>query len=439
MTWQLVLLIIFGALILLLASGIPVAFAFMAINILGALLVWGGSDPIGQFVLSVYSSIAKFALVPVPLFLLMGEVMFHSGVAFKMMAALDRWIGKIPGRLSLLAVAGGTVFATLSGSSMASTAMLGSVLVPEMRNKGYSTSLSVGPILGAGTLAIMIPPTSLGVLLASLAQVNVGSLLMAIIVPGLMMASAFAIYIVVISLLNPKMAPKYDAAPVSWRVRIKETVLYVLPLFTILFLVIGSMLLGLATPNEAAALGAVGCIVLAVIYHKGITWQIVKNTMSGTVKVSGMMLFIVAGSTAFSQILTFTGATQQLVQFASSVKVPVLGIVILMQLVLLLLGMFMEPLSILMVTLPLYIPVATALDVNLIWFCAITLLNMEIGAISPPFGLSLFVVKGVMGDSATMGDIYRGSLPFIGLDLFVMTLMLFVPATVLWLPGLVSG
>ncbi len=439
MTWQLVLLIVFGALILLLASGIPVAFAFMAINILGALLVWGGSDPIGQFVLSVYSSIAKFALVPVPLFLLMGEVMFHSGVAFKMMAALDRWIGKIPGRLSLLAVAGGTVFATLSGSSMASTAMLGSVLVPEMRNKGYSTSLSVGPILGAGTLAIMIPPTSLGVLLASLAQVNVGSLLMAIIVPGLMMASAFAIYIVVISLLNPKMAPKYDAAPVSWRVRIKETVLYVLPLFTILFLVIGSMLLGLATPNEAAALGAVGCIVLAVIYHKGITWQIVKNTMSGTVKVSGMMLFIVAGSTAFSQILTFTGATQQLVQFASSVKVPVLGIVILMQLVLLLLGMFMEPLSILMVTLPLYIPVATALDVNLIWFCAITLLNMEIGAISPPFGLSLFVVKGVMGDSATMGDIYRGSLPFIGLDLFVMTLMLFVPATVLWLPGLVSG
>lgn len=439
MTWQLVLLIVFGALILLLASGIPVAFAFMAINILGALLVWGGSDPIGQFVLSVYSSIAKFALVPVPLFLLMGEVMFHSGVAFKMMAALDRWIGKIPGRLSLLAVAGGTVFATLSGSSMASTAMLGSVLVPEMRNKGYSTSLSVGPILGAGTLAIMIPPTSLGVLLASLAQVNVGSLLMAIIVPGLMMASAFAIYIVVISLLNPKMAPKYDAAPVSWRVRIKETVLYVLPLFTILFLVIGSMLLGLATPNEAAALGAVGCIVLAVIYHKGITWQIVKNTMSGTVKVSGMMLFIVAGSTAFSQILTFTGATQQLVQFASSVKVPVLGIVILMQLVLLLLGMFMEPLSILMVTLPLYIPVATALDVNLIWFCAITLLNMEIGAISPPFGLSLFVAKGVMGDSATMGDIYRGSLPFIGLDLFVMTLMLFVPATVLWLPGLVSG
>ncbi len=222
MTWQLVLLIVFGALILLLASGIPVAFAFMAINILGALLVWGGSDPIGQFVLSVYSSIAKFALVPVPLFLLMGEVMFHSGVAFKMMAALDRWIGKIPGRLSLLAVAGGTVFATLSGSSMASTAMLGSVLVPEMRNKGYSTSLSVGPILGAGTLAIMIPPTSLGVLLASLAQVNVGSLLMAIIVPEPSIG-----YIVVISLLNPKMAPKYDAAPVSWKLK-KQCFMYYL-------------------------------------------------------------------------------------------------------------------------------------------------------------------------------------------------------------------
>ena len=439
MSWEVVLLVIFGALILLLATGIPVAFAFMSINILGALLVWGGSDPIGQFVLSVYASIAKFALVPVPLFLLMGEVMFHSGVAFKMMAALDRWIGKIPGRLSLLAVAGGTVFATLSGSSMASTAMLGSVLVPEMQSKGYSTSLCVGPILGAGTLAIMIPPTSLGVLLASLAQVNVGNLLMAIIVPGLMMAAAFTIYIIVISLVKPGMAPRYEAPPVSWRVRVKEMLLYVVPLFLIIFLVIGSMLLGFATPNEAAALGAVGCIALAVIYHKGISWGIVKNTLGGTVKVSGMMLFIVAGSTAFSQILTFTGATQELVKFAASVDIPTLGIVILMQIVLLLLGMFMEPLSILMVTLPLYIPVATALDVDLIWFCALTLLNMEMGAISPPFGLSLFVMKGIMGDRATMGEIYRGSLPFIALDALVMSLMLFIPATVLWLPGLVGG
>lgn len=439
MSWEVVLLIIFGALVLLLASGIPVAFAFMAINIVGALLIWGGSDPIGQFVLSVYSSIAKFALVPVPLFLLMGEAMFHSGVAFKMMAALDRWIGRIPGRLSLLAIAGGTVFATLSGSSMASTAMLGSVLVPEMRSKGYSLSLCVGPILGAGTLAIMIPPTSLGVLLGSLAQVNVGKLLMAIIVPGLMMAAAFSIYIIVVSLLRRKMAPPYDAPPVSWAVRIKETALYVIPLFTIIFLVIGSMLLGFATPNEAAALGALGTVVLAAIYRKGLNWDVIKRTMGGTVKVTGMMLFIVAGSTAFSQILTFTGATQELVKFAASVQIPALGIVILMQVVLLLLGMFMEPLSILMVTLPLYIPVATALGVDLIWFCAITLLNMEVGAISPPFGLSLFVMKGILGKDVGMGEIYRGSLPFIALDVLVMSLMLFVPATVLWLPNLAGG
>jgi tripartite ATP-independent transporter DctM subunit len=438
MTWQLVLLVVFGGLVLLLASGVPVAFAFMAVNIIGALLIWGGTDPIGQFVLSIYSSISKFSLVPVPLFLLMGEVMFHSGVAFKMMAALDRWIGRIPGRLSLLAVGGGTLFSTLSGSSMASTAMLASVLVPEMQRKGYSTTMSVGPIVAAGTLAIMIPPTSLGVLLASLAQINVGKLLMAIIVPGLMMAVAFAAYIIIRSMLNPKVAPPYDAPSVPWRVRIREALLYILPLASIIFLVIGSMVLGIATPNEASALGALGCFVLAAIYRKGIKWDWLKKSMGGTVKVSGMMLLIVAGSTAFSQILTFTGATGSLVQFAADIDLPRIGILIIMQVVLIVLGMFMEPLSILMVTLPLYIPVAQALEFDLIWFCAIMLLNMEMGAISPPFGLSLFVVKGIMGDSAPLTSIYRSSLPFLALDAGVMTIMIFVPSTVLWLPALMG-
>jgi len=156
------------------------------------------------------------------------------------------------------------------------------------------------------------------------------------------------------------------------------------------------------------------------------------------VKVSGMMLLIVAGSTAFSQILTFTGATGSLVQFAADIDLPRIGILIIMQVVLIVLGMFMEPLSILMVTLPLYIPVAQALEFDLIWFCAIMLLNMEMGAISPPFGLSLFVVKGIMGDSAPLTSIYRSSLPFLALDAGVMTIMIFVPSTVLWLPALMG-
>lgn len=435
MSWETTLLLTIGSLLAFMALGVPVAFAFMAVNILGILLLWNGWDGISQLVLNMYSSVAIFSLAPVPLFILMGEVMFHSGVALRMMDTLEKWMGRVPGRLSLLSVGGGTLFATLSGSSMATTAMLGSILVPEMKNRGYHNSMAIGPILGSGTLASMIPPTALGVLLASLSQISVGKFLLAIIMPGILMALVFAAYIMVRCKLQPHLAPLYETGKITWGEKIRDAVRYILPLGIIIFLVIGVIVLGIATPNEAAALGALGTFVLAFAYNKKVSWELIRKSLEGTLKVTGMMLMIVAGSTAFSQILAFSGATQAVVELATNISIPPIGILLVMQLILIIMGMFMEPLSILMVTLPLFIPIASALDFNLIWFATIILVNMEMAAITPPFGMSLFVMKGILPPETKMAEVYRAGIPFVICDTVVMALMIIFPQISLWLTG----
>ena len=433
MSWEITLLLILGGLVLFMASGLPVAFSFLSINILGIMYFWNGFDGIRQLILSMYSSVAIFSLLPVPLFVLMGEVMYQSGVAFQMMNTLDKWMGRIPGRLSLLAVGGGTLFATLSGSSVASTAMLGSILIPEMKAKGYKNSMSIGPILGSGTLAALIPPTALGVLLASLSQISIGKFLLAIIIPGIILALVFAVYIVIRCKLQPELAPKYEVAKIPWREKVLDGVRYVLPLGFIIFLVIGVIALGVATPNEAAALGALGTYILAFVYKRKISWSLIKNSIQSTLKISGMLLMIIAGSTAFSQIMAFSGVTESLVRQALSLTLPPIGILLIMQAILFVMGMFMEPLSILMVTIPLFIPIAAGLDFNLIWFAVIILMNMEMAAISPPFGMSLFVMKGILPSETKMIEVYKAGLPFLLCDMVAMAIIIIFPQTVLWL------
>lgn len=437
MEWWLILLIIFSALVILFILGVPVAFAFLFVNVIAVYVFWGGGAGLSQMILSIYESVTIFALLPVPLFVLMGEVMFRSGIAPRMMDVLDKWLGRLPGRLSLLAVGGGTLFAALSGSAMAGAAMLGSVLVPEMEKRGYKKPMSLGPILGSGGLAIMIPPSALGVLLAALGRFSVGRFLIAIIIPGLIMAVLYGTYVIGRCWLQPQLAPSYPVPPTSLLEKIRATLQYVLPLSSIVFLVVGLIFLGIATPTEAAALGALGCLALALIY-RGLNWEILKISITGTLQVTIMMLMILTGSTAFAQILAYTGASQGLVEFALSIPLPPICVLIAMQIVLLIMGTFMEPLTIMMVTLPIFMPIVEKLAFNPLWFGAIMLLNMEMATTSPPFGLVLFVMKGVAPPGTTMGDIYKAGLPFLGCDAVAMALMMAFPGLVLWLPGLMQ-
>ena len=437
MEWWMILLLIFSSLMILFLIGVPVAFSFLFVNIICVYLFWGGDAGFAQLIRSVYRSVATFALLPVPLFVLMGEIMFRSGIAPNMMDTLDKWLGRIPGRLSLLAIGGGTLFATLSGSAMAGCAMLGSVLVPEMSKRGYKKSMSIGPIMGSGGLAIMIPPSALGVLLASLCRISVGGILVAIILPGVLMAVLYAVYVVARCLLQPDIAPSYDFTPTPMREKVVLTCKYVLPLGSIIFLVIGLMFLGIATPTESAALGALGCFVLVFIY-KGWDWKTISESISSTLKITVMMFMIMTGAVAFSQILAFTGASSGLVQLATSLNMPPIMIVIFMQIILLFMGTFMEPLTIMMVTLPVYMPIIRDLGFNPLWFGAIMLLNMEMATISPPFGLVLFVMKGVAPEDTSMGDIYKAALPFLACDAVAMGLIMLFPSLALYLPGLMK-
>lgn len=435
MEWPLILLIIFGTLVILMATGMPIAFCFMLINVVGVYAFFGGIAGLEQLILSIYSSLATFVLLPVPLFILMGEVTFQSGLGANIIDIVDKWLGRLPGRLSLLAVGSGSLLSALTGASIASTSLLGSVLVPEMEKRDYKKAMSIGPILGSGGLAIMIPPSSLAVLLGAIGEISVGKVLVAIVVPGLVMAVLYAIYIIGRCWLQPSIAPAYETPPVPLSEKIIATAKYVLPIGFIFFLVVGVIFMGVATPSEAAATGTLGVFIMAFLYRR-LSWEVVKKSIAGTLKISGMVLLIIAGAQAFSQILSFTGASQGLVELATGLPVTPLIIVIMMQVIILFMGGFMEVVAIMMITLPIFVPTILVLGFNPVWFAVLVLINIEMAMTTPPFGINLFVMKGVAPRDTTMGDIYRAALPFLGCDLVAMALTIAFPAVALWLPGL---
>ena len=416
-------------------TGMPVALCFMLINMAGMYLFFGGAAGLEQLITSIYSSLNTFILLPVPLFILMGEVMFHSGIAPVLVETLDKWVGRIPGRLSLLAVAVGTLFSALTGTSLASVAMLGSSLVPDMEKHGYKKPMSLGPILGSGGLAMMIPPSALAVLCGAIAEISIGKILLAIIAPGLLMAAVYAVYIIVRCWLQPDLAPAYEVDPSPIREKVISTVKYVLPQGLVVFLVVGVIFMGIATPSEAAATGAFGTFLIAIIY-KRLTWEVTMKAVKGTLSITGMLFLIIAGAMAFSQILGFSGASAGLSELATGLDLPPIMIIMIMQFIILFLGGFMDVVSIMMIVLPIFVPLVRALGFSPVWFAVLFLLNIEMAGTSPPFGMSLFVMKGVAPKGTTMSDIYLAALPFLGCDLIVMIMLFIFPSMALWLPSL---
>jgi len=424
----------FGGLAVLLLIGLPVAIAFTFVNLVGVYVYWGGAIGLSQLILSIDSSVSTFVLVPVPMFILMGTVMFHSGIAYRMIDVLDQWLGRIAGRLAVLAVGAGALFGTLTGVAMGSVAMLGSTLVPDMERRGYARTLALGSVLASGSLAILIPPSALAVILASLGRFSVGKLLIGIIVPGLVLACVYAVYIVMRCSLQPSLAPAYtvERSPIGQRLR--DTLLYVIPPMSMVVVVIGTIFAGIATPTEAAAVGALMSFIVAAGYGK-LTWPVIKQAVGSATSLSVMVLIVLTGSAAFSQILSFSGVTAAITELATGRDIHPIVVLILMQLVVMVLGMFIEQTSIVLVTIPIFMPIVQTMHWDPIWFGAIMMLNLELATISPPFGLSLFVMKGIAPAGTTMGEVYRAALPFIGLNILVMALMILFPDIVLWLPA----
>ena len=435
MEWYLVLLLFLGSLVALMATGMPIAFAFLLTNTILMFIFWRGLPGIHQLTRSLFASVSTFILLPIPLFVLMAEILFASGIATKLITTLDKWLGRVPGRLGLLAVGSGTVLSTLTGTSISSTAVLGSVLVPEMEMRGYKKPMSLGPILGSGGLAMMIPPSGMAVLLGAIGEMSVGKLLIAIILPGLLMAALYSTYIITRCKLQPSIAPTYEVTPTPLSEKLLDGARYVLPLGFIIFMVTGLIFMGVATPGESAATGALATFALAACFRK-LNWKVLKAAFSATLETTIMLFIIIAGAVAFSQVVAFSGASRGLSEFALGLPLPPVLIIAAMLAVSLFLGMFMALGAIIMLLVPLFVSVVIAFGFDPVWFAVMFLLTLEMGATSPPVGLSLYVMKGVAPPDTTIGDCYRAALPFLGCDLIVVVLILVFPFLAQWLPML---
>ena len=429
MSWYATFVLILGPLFVLMAAGLPVAFAFLAVNLVGAFLLMGGIAGVEQLIINTVDSVSSFTLIPIALFMIMGEAMFRSGIAVDLMDTLDKWFGKLRGRLALMAVGGGVLFSTLTGNSMGSIAMLGSSLTPEMEKRGYAKPMSLGPILGSSGLAIMIPPSSLAVVLGVIAEISIGKVLIGIIVPGLLMALLYIIYIVGRCQLQPHLAPAFDVPEVTFREKAVSTVVNIVPLAFVLFSVVGVIFMGIATPSEAAATGAFATLILAAARRR-LTPKVFGETIFSSANISVMVLLIVSGAVTFSQLLAFTGATYGMLDAVLAIDLSDKGVIFLMIMLVVFMGMFIGPLPIMLITLPIYIPIVQQLGFDPIWFAAMFLVAIETGATSPPFGAALFVMKSVAPRGTTMADIYRAAIPFIVCDFLAIILLFLFPELV---------
>jgi tripartite ATP-independent transporter DctM subunit len=388
-------------------------------------------------VTGIFTSITTFTLLPVPFFILMGELIFHTNLGLDAVNVLDKWLGNLRGRLSLLAIIMGVLIGALSGSTIATCALLGTILLPQMLEKGYSKNMSLGPLMGVGTVDALIPPNALTVVLASLANIDVGQLLIAGIVPGAMMSGLYFIYVLVWCHIYPDQAPMYEVPRIALREKIIATVKYLLPLGLVIFMVIGFIFLGVATPTEAAATGTLASFILAIVYRR-LTWEILQKSVMGTIKVTTMIFMIIIVSSTYGEILAFTGAAAGLTGYITTLDVPPIVIVIGMLVVVLILGCFMETVAIMMITIPIYMAVIHAFNYDPVWFGIMMLIALETGLITPPFGVTLFVMKGVAPDDVTMRDIWKAVTPYVIIDIVCIALIMAFPVVATIVPDLMG-
>ncbi len=435
MEWYWAIALLFGLIVVLMLLGMPIALAFLGANIVAAMIFMGGTLGVAQILNSGFGAMTSFALVPIPMFLLMGELFYYTGLAARMFNAIDRLMGNVPGRLAYVTVIGGTGFAALSGSSMGSTALLGSLMVPEMMRRGYSKYLSMGPIMGTGGLAVIIPPSALAVLLATLGRTDVGALLLGGVIPGVLLATLYAALIFGWTVVAPDAAPAYSVQGVSLREKLRLVMIDIVPMFVVIVVVIGIMVAGYATPTEAAAVGCLAVMVLAVCYG-ALSWGNFRQSVDAALRVTVMAFLIILGSATFSNILAFSGASNGLISWATTFDVSPIGMLLIMIAIIFLLGCFMDQLSMMLLTAPIFFPLAKTLNFDLTWFGLIMLLSLEIGYTTPPFGLLLFVMKGVAPAGTTMRDIYLAAAPFILCVIALIALIIVFPPIATWLPSI---
>jgi tripartite ATP-independent transporter DctM subunit len=353
----------------------------------------------------------------------------------KAIDAIDRVIWRVPGRLSVVAVVAGTVFSAISGSTIATTALLGSLLLPQMLRRGYHPSMAMGPIMAIGGVDMLIPPSALTVLLGSLAGISISQLLIAGIVPGVLLSLMFVGWIVLRALADPSLAPSFEHEEMALWERLKPLVLYVMPLVLIFVVVVAAMAAGWATPTEAAAIGAVATVAVAWIY-RALTLSNLMKALMGTASISAIILFIIIGATTFAQILTFSGATNGMVEAVRNAGFGSWTVLIAMMLVLLLLGCFVDQVSMMLICLPFFMPLVALYGFDPVWFGVLFLICMQLGLLTPPFGMLLFTMKSVAPKEIAMRQVWHAVTPYVVMGLGALIAVMVFPPLATWLPKL---
>ena len=418
-------------------SGASIYLAFLGAILIGIYFIIG---PAGfpMFANSILDTATTTSLASIPLFILMGELLFRSGTMDVLFDSIDKLVGKVKGRQYVLVVVLSAVFGALSGVAMAVAAMLGRAIMPGMQERGYDRGIAAGLIIGGASLAPIIPPSLLAIIVGSLADVSIAKLLIAGVIPGLLIGGIFLVYTFVRIAINSSLAPENvtgergEVTNGDKMIAIVKT----LPFMIVMFSVMGFIMLGIATPSESAATGVVGSLITAAIYRK-LSIKMIWASLLAAVTVSAMILVIMAMSKMFTQLLAFTGATSQLVNLVVNLGYAPIIMLLIMLAVPFILCMFIDTIAVILLTIPIYQPVVNALEFDPVWFWLLFLVNITLGAITPPFGYTLFAFKAVVPEMS-ISDVYRATWPFVALFIVGIMMIIVFPSIATWLPNLVG-
>jgi len=437
MSIELITVLLFAGVAVLLISGLPIAFTVGGMGILFTILLWG-PEPLFNVVYRIFSAMSMFTLIAIPLFIFIGVMLERSGIADDLYTMFSRWAGHLRGGLAVGTVFICVIFAAMVGLTGPATLTMGLIALPSMLKRGYDKTIPIGSIMAGGALGFLIPPSIMMIIYALFAAVSVGKLFAGGVMPGLLLATLFNGYILIRSQLQPTICPalpKEERA--TWGEKFVSLRAVILPMLLVLS-IMGAIFTGIATPTEASAIGAFSIIICTAIYRK-LTWQALKEALWRTARLSGMVMWIFFGAMTFSAVYIALGAAGLIESMLLGAGLGPWGILIIMQLSLFVLGCLLDDFTILILTIPIYVPITTSLGFDPIWFGVLFFINMQMAYLTPPFGYNLFYMKSVAPPGVTMVDIYKSAWPFVVLQGIGLALCMRFPQIILWLPTVVFG
>ncbi|MEM8877404.1 MAG: TRAP transporter large permease subunit [Pseudomonadota bacterium] len=430
--------LMFPVLFLFVFLGIPVAFALIATAFLLALPEFGLRAPVQLYGI-IQGTASQFLLTAIPAFVFMGVMLESSGISERLFKAMQVWMGRLPGGLSLTSVAMAAVIAASTGIVGAVEVVIGVMAIPIMMRNGYAKSLIAGTICAGGSLGTMIPPSIVVVIYASIANESVGKLFAAVMFPAAIMVAMFLGYIFFRALMRPQDAPPvYEGTDLSLVEKLKVTAVGILPAFFLIGSVLGAILLGVATPTEAASLGALGALVLTIAYGR-FSMSVLSDTLRRTLLINCMIMLIVVGGNMFAGIFRLHQGNALVQDLVATMALPEWGIVAVLLLIVFIMGFILDWVSVVLITLPIFLPILETAGIDPVWFAAVMVITIQTSYLTPPMAPSIFYLRSIAPPEITFGDMYRGVIPFIICQLVVLALVMIFPALATYLPAQIQG